>query len=228
VAISAGAASFGESGDDVVPEPEVAEHLLRVLPEGRCRPGGHLGRAVEGDGAVHRAHLAVARIVDLEKHVVGLHLLVCRDVVEVGHHAERNVVLAEDGFPVREVVLRDDRGDLNDTVMINGEKVVHPINQEVVTIRGIISGEYIVNLHYYQSQSKQPVTASVKIEKVNPVLRLVFIDQVLLEQVDDEKTVLRFELDGEGEIVAMNRLDKILTPYRLDPEQLMQNSGQGI
>jgi len=27
--------------------------------------------------------------------------------------------------------------------------VVHPINQEVVTIRGIISGEYIVNLHYY-------------------------------------------------------------------------------
>ena len=122
---------------------------------------------------------------------------------------------------------RDDRGDLNDTVMINGEKVVHPINQEVVTIRGIISGEYIVNLHYYESQSKQPVTANVKIEKVNPVLRLVFIDQVLLEKVDDEKTVLRFELDGEGDIVGMNRLDKILTPYRLDPEQL-QGSESGL
>ena len=122
---------------------------------------------------------------------------------------------------------RDDRGDLNDTVMINGEKVVHPINQEVVTIRGIISGEYIVNLHYYESQSNMPVKANVKIEKVNPVLRLVFIDQVLLERVDDEKTVLRFELDGEGEIVGMNRIGKILTPYRLDPEQLLQNSGQG-
>jgi len=122
---------------------------------------------------------------------------------------------------------RDDRGDLNDTVMINGEKVVHPINQEVVTIRGIISGEYIVNLHYYESQSNMPVKANVKIEKVNPVLRLVFIDQVLLERVDDEKTVLRFELDGEGEIVGMNRLNKTLTPYRLDPEQLRQNSGQG-
>ncbi|MCP4388936.1 MAG: hypothetical protein GY802_11620 [Gammaproteobacteria bacterium] len=123
---------------------------------------------------------------------------------------------------------RDDRGDLNDTVMINGKKVVHPINQEVVTIRGIISGEYIVNLHYYESQSKGPVKANVKIEKVNPVLRLVFIEQLVLDQVNDEKTVLRFELDGNGEIVAMNKLPKILTPYRLDPEQLMDNAGPAL
>lgn len=121
---------------------------------------------------------------------------------------------------------RDDRGDLNDTVMINGEKVVHPINQEVVTIRGIISGEYIVNLHYYESESKGPVKANVKIEKVNPVLRLVFIDQLVLERVDDEKTVLRFELDGKGEIIGINKLPRILTPYRLDPDQLLPESEQ--
>jgi len=121
---------------------------------------------------------------------------------------------------------RDDRGDLNDTVMINGKKVVHPINQEVVTIRGIISGEYIVNLHYYQSVSNKPVRTVVKIEKVNPVLRLVFIDQLVLNKLDDEKTVLRFELDGNGEIVSMNQLPKVLTPYQLDPEQLGQDSGQ--
>lgn len=121
---------------------------------------------------------------------------------------------------------RDDRGDLNDTVMVNGKKVVHPINQEVVTIRGIISGEYIVNLHYYQSVSNKPVRTVVKIEKVNPVLRLVFIDQLVLNKLDDEKTVLRFELDADGEIVSMNQLPKVLTPYRLDPEQLEQETGQ--
>jgi hypothetical protein len=119
---------------------------------------------------------------------------------------------------------RDDRGDLNDTVMINGKKVVHPINQEVVTIRGIISGEYVVNLHYYQSVSNKPVKTVVKIEKVNPVLRLVFIDQPVLDKLDDEKTVLRFELDGNGEIVSMNQLPTILTPYQLDPDQLMRDS----
>ena len=123
---------------------------------------------------------------------------------------------------------RDDRGDLNDTVMINGKKVVHPINQEVVTIRGIISGEYVVNLHYYQSVSKQPVKTVVKIEKVNPVLRLVFIDQLVLDQLDDEKTVLRFELNGKGEIVSMNKLPKVLTPYQLDPEQLNPDSRQAL
>jgi len=123
---------------------------------------------------------------------------------------------------------RDDRGDLNDTVMINGKKVVHPINQEVVTIRGIISGEYIVNLHYYESQTSKPVKAVIKIEKVNPVLRLVYIDQQVLQKVDDEKTILRFELDGNGEITGMNQIEKILTPYRLDPEQLMPDSEQKI
>ena len=121
---------------------------------------------------------------------------------------------------------RDDRGDLNDTVMIDGEEVVHPINQEVVTIRGIISGEYVVNLHYYQTHSNLPVKASVKIEKVNPVLRLVFIDQVVLEKVDDEITVLRFVLDGDGEISDISRLEKVLTPYRLDPEQLILEQEQ--
>ena len=63
--------------------------------------------------------------------------------------------------------------------------------------------------------------AVVKMEKVNPTLRLVFIDEMELEKVDDEITVLRFEIDGDGEITSMSRLPKILTPYRLDPEQLM-------
>ena len=115
---------------------------------------------------------------------------------------------------------RDDQGNINDTVTINGIEVVHPINQEVVTIRGILSGEYVVNLHYYQSQSNTPVTANIRVEKVNPLLRLVYIDQVTLDKVDDEKTALRFELDANGEIVAINQLEKILTPYRVDPATL--------
>ena len=119
---------------------------------------------------------------------------------------------------------RDDRGDLGDTVEIDGELVVHPINQEVVTIRGIISGEYVVNLYYYETASLLPVRASVKIEKVNPRLKLVFVDQVTLHAVDDEVTVLRFELDGNGDFVSINRVPKILTPYRLDPEQLLDNA----
>ena len=36
--------------------------------------------------------------------------------------------------------------------------------------------------------------------------------------------MLRFELDGNGEFVGMNRLEKTLTPYRLDPERLQPGS----
>ena len=44
---------------------------------------------------------------------------------------------------------RDDRGELNDTLMIDGRKEIHPINQEIITIRKRFAGEYIINLYYY-------------------------------------------------------------------------------
>lgn len=111
---------------------------------------------------------------------------------------------------------RDDQGDLNDTVMINGVETVYPINQEVVTIRGIVSGEYIINLQYYKSITQKPVTATVKIEKVNPSLKLVYVDKVTLTNEDDETTVVRFNLDANGEVQGINHLQKKFTNYGLE------------
>jgi len=111
---------------------------------------------------------------------------------------------------------RDDQGDLNDTIEVNGVKMIYPINQEVVSIRGIVSGEYILNLQYYKSVTKTPVTATVKIEKVNPSLKVVYIDKVTLNKEDDELTVLRFTLDTAGEITDINHLAKKFTNYSLE------------
>ncbi len=111
---------------------------------------------------------------------------------------------------------RDDQGDLNDTVMINGVETVYPINQEVVTVRGIVSGEYIVNLQYYKSTTQKPVTATVKIEKVNPSLKTVYIDKLTLENEDDETTVVRFNLDANGDVQGINHLQKKFTNYGLE------------
>ena len=44
---------------------------------------------------------------------------------------------------------KDDLGKRNDTIMVNGVEKIVKINREVVTIRGIVPGEYIVNVHYY-------------------------------------------------------------------------------
>lgn len=111
---------------------------------------------------------------------------------------------------------RDDQGDLNDTVMIDGVETVYPINQEVVTIRGIVSGEYVVNLQYYKSNTNTAVEVTVKIEKVNPSLKVVYIDKVRLEKEDDELTVLRLYLDADGEVDRINHLPKKFTNYALE------------
>ncbi len=111
---------------------------------------------------------------------------------------------------------RDDQGDLNDTIEVNGVKMTYPINQEVVTIRGIVSGEYILNLQLYKNLTQKPVTATVKIEKVNPSLKVVYVDKVTLEKEDHELTVLRFTLDTAGKIIDINHLDKKFTNYGLE------------
>ena len=111
---------------------------------------------------------------------------------------------------------RDDRGSLNDTIEINGQKILHPVNQEVVTMRGIISGEYVVNVYYYESVTRGPVSATVQIDKINPVLETVFFDRVVLESQDVEKTVVRFRVSDRGEVVGVNRRPRRLTPYALE------------
>ena len=113
---------------------------------------------------------------------------------------------------------RDDRGEINDTITVDGKEVVYPINQEVVTIRGIIPGEYTVNLYYYKAESAIPVETLVKVEKVNPTLQTVFVEKVPLNAQDEEKTVVRFTLNRDGVLSDPNRLKTVLTPYALDHE----------
>ena len=113
---------------------------------------------------------------------------------------------------------RDDRGEINDTVVIDGNEVIYPINQEIVTIRGSIPGEYIVNLYYYKASGSLPTPVTVKVERVNPEFQLAYVSQVTLETEDTEKTVVRFTVTSDNEIVNVNQIPRILTPYRLEPQ----------
>ena len=105
---------------------------------------------------------------------------------------------------------RDDRGLVNDTITINGEEVQNPLNQEVVTLRGVARGEYVVNVHYYASETGKPVDVNVRLAKVNPVMEVVYYGNVNLEKKGDEKTAVRFKIGREGEILGINFLPKSL------------------
>lgn len=105
---------------------------------------------------------------------------------------------------------RDDRGMLNDTILVNGIELQNPLNQEVVTLRGVVKGEYVVNLHYYATETKQPVAVTVRLVKVNPALEIIYYGTSTLEKVGDEITALRFRIAIDGSISEINFLPKSL------------------
>lgn len=105
---------------------------------------------------------------------------------------------------------RDDRGNFHDTIMINGAEVQYPLNQETVTVRGIIAGEYVVNVFNYLKQTPGVVPVSVKVEKLNPSVSVVFFGSVDLIDEGQEATVVRFTLDAEGGLSDINAVQKSL------------------
>ena len=105
---------------------------------------------------------------------------------------------------------RDDRGGANDFILVNGMKIPSPIREEIVTVRGIVAGEYTVNVSHFQAVAGTPVDAMVKVQKLNPTAQVIFDDKVTLDHTGDEKTALRFRLDAEGKVVDVQRRPKSL------------------
>ena len=112
------------------------------------------------------------------------------------------------------VLDRDDRGESNNSVVVNGKRIVTQFRQEVVTIRGVVPGEYVVNAHYYESKdvqasdpkAGQPVDVTLSVVKVNPRAEVVFNGQHRLVKRGDEATLVRFSVRADGSVGGINTL----------------------
>ena len=106
---------------------------------------------------------------------------------------------------------RDDVGKYNDILDTPFGSVEYDENREVVTLRGTVPGEYVVNVHMYVRRSDEAEThVRVKLDKINP-FKIVSVKDVVLADTGDEKTAFRFTVDREGDVTEMNQLPKILT-----------------
>lgn len=103
---------------------------------------------------------------------------------------------------------RDDRGSAKDSILIDGVEVVNPLNQEMITIRGNVPGEYIVNVHYYNNKTSTKAKVEVRGVKINPRLKVIYYGTVDLDEQGDEKTAFRFTIDDKGNISNVNTLFK--------------------
>jgi hypothetical protein len=113
----------------------------------------------------------------------------------------------EAGFMVLD---RDDRGGANNAITVNGRKFTSPIRQETVSIRAIVAGEYTVNVNHYLATTGRPVPVSVKVEKLNPTVEVVYYDTVTLDHAGQEDTAVRFNIAENGKVTDISHRSKSL------------------
>jgi hypothetical protein len=113
----------------------------------------------------------------------------------------------EAGFMVLD---RDDRGGINNSIMVNGKRIMSPIREESVSIRGIVAGEYTVNVQYYLATQRAPVPVSVKVEKINPMVEVIHYDTIMLDHAGQERTAVRFRMAEDGSVTDINHTEKSL------------------
>ncbi len=94
-------------------------------------------------------------------------------------------------------LLRDDLGHYNDLT---------DINYEVTYSRGIVAGEWIVNVHAFRTDADNPppIPVSVVISVKKPTddrPNQVYEKEVVLRRLGQELTAVRFTLTREGELV---------------------------
>ena len=98
----------------------------------------------------------------------------------------------------------DDRGSTRERIVVNGRTIQSPLNQEIVTIRGIVPGEYVVNAQQFLATSADKLPVSIKIEKLNPVASVVFYGTHEFDHKGQEETFVRFTLDADGKVGDVN------------------------
>ena len=120
---------------------------------------------------------------------------------------------------------KDDLGFANDIVKnVDGTITKVNINREVVTIRGIIPGEYIINAHYYSTRDysrlegldgmnksvarrKNEVTVKIELHKVNPYT-IMWAGEKIFHSKGQEETFVRFRLDKDGTVLSPFTFEK--------------------
>ena len=111
---------------------------------------------------------------------------------------------------------RDDLGHRNDIIMTLDGPVMYKENREIVSIRGIVPGEYVVNVHMFHMTTTDPSPVIVQLEKINP-FKTITIKTVTLTAKAEEKTAFRFTVSPNGEVIDLNELPKNLARVREPP-----------
>lgn len=147
---------------------------------------------------------------------------------------------------------RDDTGVNGDKFVIDGEERINKLNQEILVVRGIYPGEYIINIHLFRtgaspetgyeeqktrsSQDSAPGTTPralkksidvvVKLDKINPQLKTLFSRKVTLYHNRQEIHIARFWINDDGTVDHIST-DSPVTLHHRTGEQVTVEEAPG-
>lgn len=110
---------------------------------------------------------------------------------------------------------RDDLGEDNDTIVIDGSAISLPLNQEVLSIRQKIKGHYTVSAHWYAQKGIKPlnlIPVTFELMQINPY-QILSKRIIMLEAVGAERVAFQFDITEFGG----------LTDITTDNENWIQN-----
>jgi len=92
---------------------------------------------------------------------------------------------------------RDSRGfTSNKAILADGSEAVSS-NHEVIAIRAIMPGDYIIAVCYYTGDSRE-IDATVDVEKMNPTVTELANKHIHLNKINDVMNVVAFHVDADG------------------------------
>ncbi len=112
---------------------------------------------------------------------------------------------------------RDNRGGANNFITVDGKKILSPSRQELVSIRGIVAGEYTVNVYHFSAHTGSPVPVTVTVEKLNPHVDVIAKETLDMDKERFEKTAIRFTLDGKGKVVSKSSVERSILQSFFNP-----------
>ena len=116
---------------------------------------------------------------------------------------------------------RDDKGHDDIITMPDGTKIIYPFNQEIMSIRGIIPGEYTLNIHLYRinpnvDMGNPASVVTIVMDKLNPKVERKLFRVITFKKHWEEITVAKFTLNNKGNVININNMFESLLQKRSD------------
>lgn len=109
---------------------------------------------------------------------------------------------------------RDDLGVANDWVRIDGDTQIIRSNREVVNMRGVVPGNFYINVHAYSFKDSGPLEVSITVIDINPTYKEIYKIKVTLESSGSIARAPAFSVNNQGEVTQVFNHTKNIVPNK--------------